>query len=340
MDSSLDRQSVYEVLSGKTGVPVDLISRSRDAARDITSCREGLRRVVIGQDEAIGELVRSLRSRQLRGIEDRPAFSGLFVGPSGVGKTELALRLAEVVCGSKNHLVRIDGSEYRESHTVSRLIGAPPGYVGYGQGGQLTEGVRRLRRCVVLFDEVDKSAPEVQNTLLQVMSAGHLTDATGTRVDFRHVFLVLTSNVGNQLANQVARRAVHAEQAEVDYAAQVREAVDESFPIEFLQRLDAIIVFRHLTMEDLSGILDVKLRELAQQVNGVSGIGIADEVRTALLVDAYSPEAGARAMDRVIRESIDPGLLQLAERHQLGRHERRQVHVDVTEAGDLSFSVI
>ncbi|NCO40392.1 MAG: hypothetical protein COZ06_02305 [Armatimonadetes bacterium CG_4_10_14_3_um_filter_66_18] len=332
---TLEQDVVLDVLSHMTGVPKSSIRAAGPVGAGIDEIEAHLRGTLIAQETAIGCIVQSLKSRLLRGAEERPVFCGLFVGPSGVGKTEAALQLAEAFAGTRDALVRVDGSEYREPHTVARLVGSPPGYVGYGEGGYLTEAVRRRRRCVVLFDEVEKAAAEVQNTLLQVMSAGHLTDATGRRVDFRHAVLILTSNIGNREATAAA--TVGGEMDHDLYEQKIRLAVREQFPLELLGRLDAVVVFRHLDRAALCEIVTLKVRELAHRLKGVAGIELSEAACTALAEEAYQPDAGAREVDRVLRERVDRGFLALMERGSLATQTEQVVAIDVDPDGNFTF---
>jgi ATP-dependent Clp protease ATP-binding subunit ClpB len=272
---------------------------------------ENLRRRVIGQDEAVIAVSNAIR-RARAGLQDpnRPIGSFLFLGPTGVGKTELTKALAEFLFDDESAMVRIDMSEYMEKHSVSRLIGAPPGYVGYDEGGALTEAVRRRPYQVILFDEVEKAHPDVFNVLLQVLDDGRLTDGQGRTVDFRNVLIVLTSNLGSDaLANLP-------EGADIEQArASVMAAVRAAFRPEFLNRLDEILLFRRLSRDDMKGIVEIQLRHLQRLLADRKITLELDAAAEAWLADkGYDPVYGARPLKRVIqRELQNPLATQILE---------------------------
>jgi ATP-dependent Clp protease ATP-binding subunit ClpA len=296
----LTDDAVCHALARMSGLGVEHLRQTRDPRASLAAVEAAFRRRIVGQPQAWGPLLAGLRSRMLRGLEDRPHLCLLLAGPSGVGKTETARQLAVAFGGSSEALVRLDGSEYSEPHCVARLIGSPPGYVGYGEGGLLTEAVKRRPRCVVLLDEVEKAASTVHNLLLQVMSAGRLTDGTGNSIDFRHSCLILTSNLGNRLTGAGGCPSEAAEQA------QAIEAVRRGLPVELLGRLDAIVPFRRLSLPDLQRIVTLKLEELAAALPAIAEL-VADDATTAWLAQqAWSPNYGAREVDRVIRAEVEP----------------------------------
>jgi ATP-dependent Clp protease ATP-binding subunit ClpB len=262
---------------------------------------ENLRRRVVGQEEAVVAVSNAIR-RARAGLQDpnRPIGSFLFLGPTGVGKTELTKALAEFLFDDESAMVRIDMSEFMEKHSVARLIGAPPGYVGYEEGGSLTEAVRRRPYQVVLFDEVEKAHPDVFNVLLQVLDDGRLTDGQGRTVDFRNVLIVLTSNLGSEFLANLP------ETAEVESVkGPVMDAVRAAFRPEFLNRLDELLIFRRLSRQDMTGIVEIQLKRLGK---------LLTERKVALEVDAsakawlaesgYDPVYGARPLKRVIQRSL------------------------------------
>jgi ATP-dependent Clp protease ATP-binding subunit ClpB len=306
LKQEVDADDIAEVVSKWTGIPVSRLMEGE--VEKLIRMEERLHQRVVGQDEAIRAVANAVR-RSRAGLSDprRPIGSFLFLGPTGVGKTELARALAEFLFDDEDAMVRIDMSEYQERHTVSRLIGAPPGYVGYEEGGQLTEAVRRRPYAVVLFDEIEKAHPEVFNTLLQLLDEGRLTDGHGRTVDFRNTVIIMTSNIGSQIIKELAGRD------EALMRRQVLSLLDQYFRPEFLNRIDEIILFRNLTMEDLIQIVDIQLERLKKLL---AERHIALEVTAAakryLAETGYDPVFGARPLKRVIqRELQDPLALAL-----------------------------
>ena len=284
----VDAEDVAEVVARWTGIPVSRIEESETAK--LVHMEERLHQRVVGQDEAVTAVASALR-RSRAGLQDpdRPIGSVLFLGPTGVGKTELARALAEFMFDSQDAMVRIDMSEYMEKHSVSRLVGAPPGYVGYEEGGQLTEAVRRRPYSVVLLDELEKAHPDVFNTLLQVLDDGRLTDGQGRTVDFKNTVLIMTSNVGSDTG---------------DYMA----AVQSHFKPEFINRLDDIVEFDALTREQIGEIVDLQVARLIERVRtrGIE-VELTDDARTLLGNLGYDPTYGARPLKRVIQKRlVDP----------------------------------
>ncbi|MGH2587847.1 MAG: AAA family ATPase, partial [Dehalococcoidia bacterium] len=292
---------IAEIVSRWTGIPVTrLVEGEREKLLHLDDI---LHRRVVGQDEAV-QAVADAVIRARSGIKDprRPIGSFLFLGPTGVGKTELAKALAQALFDSEANLVRVDMSEYQERHTVSRLVGAPPGYVGYEEGGQLTEAVRRRPYSVVLFDEIEKAHPDVFKTLLQVLDDGRLTDAQGRTVDFKNTVIIMTSNIGSQHVQQYAGTD--------DAKAKdlVMEALREHFPPEFINRVDEIIVFHRLTKEQLTDIVNIQLRGLANRLSERKiTIEFTDPATELLIEEGYDPVYGARPLKRTIqRRVLDP----------------------------------
>nr|HRJ45698.1 AAA family ATPase [Caldilineaceae bacterium] len=272
---------------------------------------EELHRRVVGQEKAV-QVVASAIRRSRAGLQDpnRPMGSFIFLGPTGVGKTELARTLAQFLFDDENNLVRIDMSEYQERHTVARLIGAPPGYVGYDEGGQLTEAVRRRPYAVVLFDEIEKAHPEVFNVLLQVLDDGRLTDGQGRTVDFRNTALILTSNIGSQYILDVAG-------VDAEVERRVMEAMRQHFRPEFLNRVDEIVIFHSLTTEHLKEIVEIQLeRLLGLLAERKISLVLTEEAKARIVDVGYDPAYGARPLKRAIQHLVvDP----LAEEILAGR---------------------
>jgi len=311
VDEAVTDEHIAAVVSRWTGIPVDkMLSGEREK---LLHMEDNLRRRVVGQDEAIIAVSNAIR-RARAGLQDpnRPLGSFLFLGPTGVGKTELTRALAEFLFDDESAMVRIDMSEYMEKHSVARLIGAPPGYVGYDEGGSLTEAVRRRPYQVILFDEVEKAHPDVFNVLLQVLDDGRLTDGQGRTVDFRNTLIVLTSNLGSEALASLP------EGADVERArAAVMEAVRAAFRPEFLNRLDEILLFRRLSRDDMKGIVEIQLERLRKLLADRKIILEVDAAASAWLANAgYDPVYGARPLKRVIqRELQNPLAQQILEGH-------------------------
>jgi ATP-dependent Clp protease ATP-binding subunit ClpB len=295
-------EDVAEVVSTWTGIPVSKLMEGE--IEKLLRMEERLHLRVVGQDEAINVVSNAVR-RSRAGLQDpnRPIGSFIFLGPTGVGKTELARSLAEFLFDDENAMVRIDMSEYQERHTVSRLIGAPPGYVGYEEGGQLTEAVRRRPYSVVLFDEVEKAHPEVFNTLLQLLDEGRLTDGHGRTVDFRNTVVIMTSNVGTEFMD--GREA----QTDEQRRELVMAALRQRFRPEFLNRVDEIIIFHGLTKEHLKQIVDIQLRNLKRLLGERQlEVELTDAAKSLLAEEGYDPAYGARPLKRVIQREVQDTL--------------------------------
>ena len=297
---------------------------------------ERLHKRVIGQDDAINAVANAIR-RARAGLQDpnRPLGSFLFLGPTGVGKTELARALAEFLFDDEQAMVRIDMSEYQEKHTVSRMLGAPPGYVGYEEAGQLTEAVRRRPYAVVLLDEIEKAHPEVLNVLLQLLDDGRLTDSKGRTVDFRNTVVIMTSNLGSHL---ITERSM-GEGGTIDEGTrrQVNDALREHFRPEFLNRIDEIIFFHALSREHLKQIVDIQLAGLVKRLEERKiHVQLTDGAKELLVREGYDPTYGARPLKRTIqRQILDPLALRVLEGDFV---EGDTVIVDSAPDGDLSFS--
>jgi ATP-dependent Clp protease ATP-binding subunit ClpB len=297
LKEEVDEEDVAQVVAKWTGVPVSKMLEGE--MQKLISMEENLRRRVIGQDEALTAVANAVR-RARAGLQDpnRPIGSFIFLGPTGVGKTETARALAEFLFDDERAMVRLDMSEYMEKHAVARMIGAPPGYVGYEEGGQLTEAVRRRPYSVVLFDEIEKAHPDVFNVLLQILDDGRLTDSKGRVVDFKNTVLIMTSNLGSREIQNVG-----------DDEKQVREAVlavlRDHFKPEFLNRIDDMVVFRQLAREQIAQIIDVQLERLRQMLaeRGIT-IELDDSAKELLVREGYDPVYGARPLKRAIQSLV------------------------------------
>jgi ATP-dependent Clp protease ATP-binding subunit ClpB len=295
----------------------------------LTHLEEHLGQRVIGQEEATKAVANAVR-RARAGLQDpnRPVGSFIFLGPTGVGKTEIARALAEFIFDDERAMVRIDMSEYMEKHAVARLIGAPPGYVGYEEGGQLTEAVRRRPHAVVLFDEIEKAHHDVFNVLLQILDDGRLTDAQGRTVDFRNVVILMTSNIGSQY---ILEHAAAGDWARVE--TEVRAQLNVHFRPEFLNRIDDIVVFRPLGEEQLRKIVDLQLQRVDRLAAEVGiRLEVTDAARSFLAREGYDPVFGARPLKRVIQRTIqDPLALYLLDEEVA---QGAVIHVELAESGD------
>jgi ATP-dependent Clp protease ATP-binding subunit ClpB len=329
LKEEVDAEDVAEVVSKWTGVPVARMLEGE--VERLLHMEDRLRRRVVGQDEALGLVANAVR-RSRAGLADprRPIGSFLFMGPTGVGKTELARALAEFLFDDEQAMVRIDMSEYMEKHTVARLIGAPPGYVGYDEGGQLTEAVRRRPYAVILFDEIEKAHSDVFNVLLQVLDDGRLTDGKGRTVDFRNAVLIMTSNVASDLLQEMARN----ERAE-DMKDRLMEALRMTFRPEFLNRIDEIVTFRALGRAEIAQIVGIQLDELRQRLaERKITVELTDAARALIAERGYDPVFGARPLKRTLQRLVEnPLALEvLAGRYREGDH----VMVDA-ENGEIAF---
>jgi ATP-dependent Clp protease ATP-binding subunit ClpC len=306
----VDEEAIAEVLSVWTGIPVYKLTE--EETQKLLRMEDELHKRVIGQEDSIKAVAQAVR-RTRAGLKDpkRPSGSFIFLGPSGVGKTELAKTLAEFLFGDESALISLDMSEYMEKHTVSRLVGSPPGYVGYEEGGQLTEAVRRKPFSVVLFDEIEKAHPDVFNTLLQILEEGRLTDAQGRSVDFRNTVLIMTSNLGTADLRKANLGFGRADEA-VSYQRmkdKVHDALKNHFRPEFLNRIDEVIVFHELSREEVTEIVDLMIARTQKQLEG-QGIGIELTPAAKVLVAdrGYDPTLGARPLRRAIQRLIEDPL--------------------------------
>jgi len=311
LDEVVNENDVAEVVSQWTGIPMTQMLETE--AEKLLHMEERIHERIIGQDAAITSISDAVR-RARSGLKDpkRPIGSFIFIGPSGVGKTELAKALAEFLFDDEDALLRLDMSEYREQHTASRLFGAPPGYVGYEEGGQLTEAVRRRPYRVVLFDEIEKAHPEVWNALLQILDEGRLTDGQGRQVDFRNTVLIMTSNLGTEYVSQSGSLGFLESPSGTSGEQEnrkIEKALKDAFRPEFLNRIDEIITFSPLTLEQMMEIVDLQMAEVAQRLreNGLE-VELTDKAREWLAEKGYNPDFGARPLTRALQKHIESPL--------------------------------
>lgn len=335
--STVTAEDIAYIVSSWTGIPVAKLAQ--EETERLLHLEEILHQRVIGQDEAVHAVARAIR-RARAGLKDpkRPIGSFIFLGPTGVGKTELARALAEALFGDEDAMIRLDMSEYMEKHTVSRLVGAPPGYVGYEEAGQLTEAVRRRPYSVVLFDEIEKAHPEVFNILLQVLEDGRLTDAKGRTVDFRNTVIIMTSNVG---ASTIKRETLGFKASAVKVGAEsyeemkkrIMEELRRTFRPEFLNRIDELIVFHALTVEDIKKIVDLMLKQLNERLKEHNiQVEVTEEAKDILVKEGFDEAYGARPLRRAIQTLIEDQLSEDMLQGKFGPGDRVQA---VAEDGKI-----
>ena len=334
LKEDVETDDIAAVVAEWTGIPVTRLMESE--RHRLTHLEEHLGRRVIGQTEAVEAVSNAVR-RARAGLQDpsRPVGSFIFLGPTGVGKTETARALAEFIFDDERAMVRIDMSEYMEKHAVARLIGAPPGYVGFEEGGQLTEAVRRRPHAVVLFDEVEKAHPEVFNVLLQILDDGRLTDGHGRTVDFRNVVIIMTSNIGSERIVQAAG----GESWEV-VEAEVRAMLPQHFRPEFLNRVDVVVVFRPLSEDEIRSIVDLQLARVARMARelGIT-LEVRDDAKAFLAREGYDPVFGARPLKRAIQRSVQDPLALILLEQDVAEGTRIVASLDA-DGGSLSFGAV
>ena len=335
----IDEQAICEVVASMTGIPVTRISDSEQ--RRLKEMDAHLASVVIGQDEAVSRVTRAIR-RSRAGLKDanRPIGVFMFVGPTGVGKTHVAKQLAKYLFDSEEAMIRIDMSEYSEKHNVSRLIGSPPGYVGYGEGGQLTEKVRRRPYCVLLFDEIEKAHSDIFNLMLQIFDEGRLTDGLGRLIDFRNTIIIMTSNMGSQVIQENFAEAFDGKKLPSEVVERTRrEVIDllkQQLKPEFLNRIDEIVMFEPLTRREIERIVDIQLG-IVRRMLAESGIRLeySDKAREWIASAGYDPLYGARPVKRTIQRYV---VNDLSKRILAGDVDRsKPIAIDATDEG-LTFA--
>ncbi|HEX9163080.1 MAG TPA: ATP-dependent chaperone ClpB, partial [Thermoanaerobaculia bacterium] len=329
-------EDIAEIVSKWTGVPVTKMLESE--VQKLVRMEDNLRQRVVGQEEAVTAVANAVR-RSRAGLKDpnRPIGSFIFMGPTGVGKTELARALAEFLFDDENAMVRIDMSEYMEKHAVSRLIGAPPGYVGYEEGGQLTEAIRRRPYAVVLFDEIEKAHPEVFNVMLQILDDGRLTDSKGRVVNFKNTVIIMTSNVGSQYIHEY-QQSLKSPAQEEEMRRKVEEELHRHFRPEFLNRIDDVIVFHALELAHIKRIIDIQLKRLAKLISDRGlNIEVSEQAKEHLARQGYDPAFGARPLKRALQKQIiDPLAMKLLD----GTFKTGDtVFVNIAPGGKLELSL-
>jgi ATP-dependent Clp protease ATP-binding subunit ClpC len=330
---TVDAEKVAEVVAMMTGVPVQRIAQAEGSR--LMKMGEEMKGNVVGQDEAIGKVVKSIQ-RNRAGLKDpnKPIGTFIFLGPTGVGKTQLAKVLAEYLFESADNLIRIDMSEYMEKFSVSRLMGAPPGYVGYEEGGQLTEKVRRRPYAVVLLDEIEKAHPDVFNILLQVLDEGQLTDSLGRRVDFRNTIVIMTSNIGSREIKDFGQGVGFATKTKQDTANEhtkgvIQKALKRAFAPEFLNRIDDVVLFNTLTREDIHLIIDIELKGLYQRVNSLGfHIELSEKAKDFVVEKGYDIQFGARPLKRAIQKYLEDPMAETIIKSSLVEGDKLMVDFD------------
>lgn len=307
----VDEEDIAQIVARQTGIPVTRLTEGE--TEKVLKMEESLKEKVIGQDNALSTVCRAIR-RSRADIKDpnRPIGAFLFLGPTGVGKTHLARLLASHMFGGEDALIQVDMSEYMEKFAISRMTGSPPGYVGYEEGGQLTEQVRRRPYCVVLFDEVEKAHPDVMNLLLQILEEGRLTDSVGRKIDFRNTIIIMTSNLGADLIRKSTEVGFGAKESAIDYNVmqeKIESSVKKHFKPEFINRLDGLVIFRTLDKPSLRQVVDLEFKKLKNRLSRKKiEVAIDDSARDYLVEKGYAPEMGARPLRRVIEQYLEDPL--------------------------------
>ncbi|MGL5891711.1 MAG: AAA family ATPase, partial [Bacteroidia bacterium] len=331
---TVNEENVAEVVSMMTGIPVQRVSQNESSKLAIMF--EQLRGRVIGQEEAIKKVVKAIQ-RNRAGLKDpnKPIGSFIFLGPTGVGKTQLAKILAKYLFDNEDALIRIDMSEYMEKFAVSRLVGAPPGYVGYEEGGQLTEKVRRKPYSVVLLDEIEKAHPDVFNLLLQTLDDGQLTDSLGRKVDFKNTIIIMTSNIGSRQLKDFGQgvgfgTAAKTDQADDHAKGVIENALKKAFAPEFLNRIDDVVLFNSLDREDIHRIIDIELDKLDKRIAALGyTIDITEKAKDYIVEKGFDANFGARPLKRAIQKYIEDPLAE--EIIKSGVSEGDSVIIDLDE---------
>ncbi len=333
---TVDDDKVAEVVAMMTGVPTQRIAQAEGSR--LLKMGDSLKGSVIGQDEAIAKTVKAIQRNRI-GLKDpsKPIGVFMFLGPTGVGKTHLAKKIAEYLFVSPDSLIRMDMSEYMEKFTVSRLVGAPPGYVGYEEGGQLTEKVRRRPYSVVLLDEIEKAHPDVFNLLLQVMDEGRLTDSLGRKIDFKNTIIIMTSNVGSRQLKDFGSGVgfKNQEPTREQSRSVISKALNRAFSPEFLNRVDDIIMFDQLSHEAIYSIIDIELKDFFKRIEGLGyTLELTDDAKRFIADKGYDKQYGARPLKRAIQKYLEDDLAELLLQLQAEQKETGTILASYTEGGD------
>ncbi len=328
LKEEIDGSDIAEVVSKWTGIPVTKLVESE--MQKLLTMEDLLHKRLVGQDEAVDTVSDAIR-RARSGLKDprRPIGTFLFLGPTGVGKTELAKALAEFMFNDEDALIRIDMSEYMEKHNVARLVGAPPGYVGYEEGGQLTEAVRRKPYSVVLFDEIEKAHPDVFNIMLQIFDDGRLTDSKGRTIDFKNTLIIMTSNIGSEIILENTLNSMLSPEQFNDTKEQVLAVLRQKFKPEFLNRIDETIFFKALNLQQLSKIVDIQMDYLRRLLKDQElEFSITDDAKEFLATQGFNPIYGARPLKRVIRQMVENPLSKMILAQNFRKGDKIKIDLD------------
>ena len=341
LQEEIKQEDIANVVSNWTGVPINKLLK--DESEKLLNLSNEIKQKIIGQDEVIESVVSAIkRARVGVGDPEKPTASFLFLGPTGVGKTELTLALAETIFGTKDSIIRVDMSEFMEKHAVSKLIGSPPGYVGYEESGGLTEKVRTKPYSLILFDEIEKAHPDTLNVLLQILDSGFVTDSKGRKVNFRNTIIILTGNIGARHISKMSSLGFSAQNSAQDIYRDIKDKVLDDvkrfFKPEFINRLDEIVIFDVLSKKDLVKIINIHIDRLKQRVEKEYGIKlkVSKRVINHLLEKGYTPEFGARPIKRLVDNQIASHIADFILNR--GQFKSKTVAVDLDTAGKIKVA--